>query len=57
MVYKFELWLAQTLSLNYNHLKILLTYNYTILFLVEERNNRNKRKIMRVNILTSYSGN
>ncbi len=35
MVYKFELWLEETLSLNYNHLKILLTYNYTILFLVE----------------------
>ena len=35
MVYKFELWLRETLSLNYNHLKILLTYNYTILFLVE----------------------
>ena len=35
MVYKFELWLGETLSLNYNHLKILLTYNYTILFLVE----------------------
>ena len=35
MVYKFELWLEETLSLNYNHLKILLNYNYTILFLVE----------------------
>ena len=35
MVYKFELWLGQTLSLNYNHLEILLTYNYTILFLLE----------------------
>ena len=35
MVYKFELWLGQTLSLNYNQLEILLTYNYTILFLLE----------------------
>ena len=35
MVYKFELWLGETLILNHNHLKILLTYNYTILFLVE----------------------
>ncbi len=30
MVYKSELWLAQTLNLSDNHLKILLTYNYTI---------------------------
>ena len=35
MVYKFELWLGETLILNHNHLKILLTYNYTILFLLE----------------------
>ena len=55
MVYKFELWLGQTLSLNYNHLEILLTYNYTIF--ISSRSNRNKRKLMRINIPTSYSGN
>ena len=55
MVYKFELWLALTLSLSDNHLKILLTYNYTIF--ISSISNRNKRKLMRVNILNSYSGN
>ena len=55
MVYKFEPWLAQKLSLNDNHLEILLTYNYTIF--ISSRSNRNKRKLVRVNIPTSYSEN
>lgn len=40
--------------LNYNHLKILLTYNYKTF--TSGRTNRNKRKITRVDIPSYYLG-
>jgi len=40
--------------LNYNHLKILITYNYKTF--TSGRINRNKRKITKVDIPTYYSG-
>ena len=46
--------LAQSKILFYNHLKILLTYNYKTF--TSGRTNRNKRKITRVDIPTYYSG-
>lgn len=46
--------LAQSKILLYNHLKILLTYNYKTF--TSGRTNRNKRKITRFDIPTYYSG-
>ena len=46
--------LAQTLSLNDNHLEILLTYNYKTF--TSGRTNRNKRKVTRVDIPSYYLG-
>ena len=54
MDYKFGHELAQTLSLNDNHLEILLTYNYKTF--TSGRTNRNKRKVTRVDIPSYYLG-
>ena len=54
MDYKFGYELAQTLSLNDNHLEILLTYNYKTF--TSGRTNRNKRKVTRVDIPSYYLG-
>ena len=54
MGYKLGLGLAQTLSLNDNHLEILLTYNYKTF--TSGRTNRNKRKVTRVDIPSYYLG-
>ena len=54
MDYKLGYELAQTLSLNDNHLEILLTYNYKTF--TSGRTNRNKRKLTQVSIPTYYSG-
>ncbi len=45
---------AQTLSLNDNHLEILLTYNYKTF--TSGRTNTNKRKLTRVDIPSYYLG-
>ena len=50
----FKINLAQSLILLYNHLQILLTYNYKTF--TSGRTNRNKGKITRVDIPTYYSG-
>ena len=46
--------LAQRRISNYNHLQILLTYNYKTFTL--GRTNTNKRKLKRVDIPSNYSG-
>ena len=46
--------LAQRGISNYNHLQILLTYNYKTF--TSGRTNRNKRKLTRVDIPSYYLG-
>ena len=55
MGYKFELGLAVRRILDYNHLKILITYNYKTF--TSGRTNNNKRKLTRVDIPSYYLGN
>ena len=54
MGYKFELGLAVRRILDYNHLKILITYNYKTF--TSGRTNNNKRKLTRVDIPSYYLG-
>ena len=52
--YKSKTELAQTLFLDDNHLKILITYNYKTF--TSGRTNNNKRKLTRVDIPSYYLG-
>jgi len=54
MDYKLGYELAQRGISNYNHLQILLTYNYKTF--TSGRTNRNKRKLTRVDIPSYYLG-